>query len=172
MDDLEEGKSHELAVTTAWGLYRYRLGDVVKVVGFYSDPADISDQPADRKGAPLIEFGHRLGQLLNVRGEKTSERAVVEALGKSVERWRDAPGGLGATLVDYCCVDPVLIPSSIAPSAGAAAASGASSLPHYDLFVELEDDVATEDDDELWERRAEIVDEELCRSNPVYKSFR
>ncbi|KAJ4834944.1 hypothetical protein Tsubulata_038895 [Turnera subulata] len=40
---VEEGKMYELVVTTHRGLYRYRLGDIVRVVGFHNS-------------SPLIEF--------------------------------------------------------------------------------------------------------------------
>ncbi|KAJ4822231.1 hypothetical protein Tsubulata_019887 [Turnera subulata] len=40
---VEEGKMYELAVTTHNGLYRYRLGDIIRVVGFHNS-------------SPLIEF--------------------------------------------------------------------------------------------------------------------
>ncbi|KAJ4829135.1 hypothetical protein Tsubulata_011825 [Turnera subulata] len=40
---VEEGKMYELVVTTYKGLYRYRLGDIVRVVGFHNS-------------SPLIEF--------------------------------------------------------------------------------------------------------------------
>jgi auxin responsive GH3 family protein len=163
MDELEEGKSYELAVTTGWGLYRYRLGDVVKVVGFYPSGHPTAEETRS-KGAPLIEFGYRLGQLLNVRGEKTSEKAVLEALNRSVERWNQR--GMGVTLVDYCCIDP----ASPSLQDKISAAGGADAPPHYDLFVELERSGI--DGDEMCETRADIIDEELCCSNPVYKSFR
>ena len=45
-DQVEVGKSYEVIITTVSGLYRYRLGDVVKVVGFYNS-------------TPLIEFLYR-----------------------------------------------------------------------------------------------------------------
>jgi len=172
MDEVEAGQSYELAVTTAWGLYRYRLGDVVQVVGFF-------EGGDGRRGAPLIEFGYRLGQLLNVRGEKTSERAMAEALrhASASEAWR----GRGAGLVDYCCVDPAIPRASFLPPRGERDNDDNEDdqprAPHYDLFVELEEkneakNAKNEYDEELWARRAEVVDEELCRSNPVYRSFR
>jgi len=72
---------YEVVVTTAAGLYRYRLGDVVEVVGHHEK-------------LPVIEFLYRRGGLLNVMGEKTSELAALEALGEVVRA-----EGLG--LVDF-----------------------------------------------------------------------
>lgn len=54
-------------VTTYAGFYRYRLGDMVKVVDFYHK-------------SPVLEFLYRKGQLLNIAGEKTSEAAVQQAM--------------------------------------------------------------------------------------------
>ena len=35
VDEVEVGKRYEVALTTNSGLYRYRMGDVVEVVGFH-----------------------------------------------------------------------------------------------------------------------------------------
>ncbi|AFM43381.1 GH3 auxin-responsive promoter-binding protein [Desulfosporosinus acidiphilus SJ4] len=64
---LELGNTYEIVLTNYCGLYRYRLGDVVKVVDFYHQ-------------CPVIEFQYRHGQLLNIAGEKSSEHAVFNAL--------------------------------------------------------------------------------------------
>ena len=66
--ELEAGREYELIITNLGGLYRYRLGDVVRIAGFH------------RAGAPIVEFRYRLGQVLNVRGEKTSEAALAHAV--------------------------------------------------------------------------------------------
>ena len=73
--DLDVGTDYELVVTTLGGLCRYRIGDVVKHVGYHGE-------------APLVTFMYRAGQVLDVRGEKTSEAmlqtAVEDALGADV----------------------------------------------------------------------------------------
>ncbi|EPX62082.1 hypothetical protein D187_009986 [Cystobacter fuscus DSM 2262] len=66
-EQLVEGEAYELVLTTQAGLYRYRLGDVVRIVGRYHE-------------APLMEFLYRRGALLNLMGEKTSEHAARLAL--------------------------------------------------------------------------------------------
>jgi hypothetical protein len=54
-------------MTTLAGLYRYRLGDVVRVV--------------DRAGStPVFEFDHRIGDVLDLVGEKTSGWHTQEAM--------------------------------------------------------------------------------------------
>ena len=72
LDEVEEGKEYEIVITNQSGLYRYRCGDVIKVVGFLNE-------------CPYIQFSYRKGQLLNLTGEKTSEEhmaAVVKQIGR------------------------------------------------------------------------------------------
>uniref|UniRef100_A0AAV2LLB1 GH3 domain-containing protein n=1 Tax=Knipowitschia caucasica TaxID=637954 RepID=A0AAV2LLB1_KNICA len=101
------GHNYELLVTNASGLYRYRLGDVVKVVGFHNQ-------------CPVVEFQYRRGQMLNVRGEKVTEHLFLGALKKAVSQWS------GAQLVDYCCAE-----------SGVMGDSSGGSDPHYQVFLEL-----------------------------------
>ena len=49
MDELEIGKKYELIVTYLSGFYRYRLQDVVEVIGFYGQ-------------SPIIRFAFRKNQ--------------------------------------------------------------------------------------------------------------
>lgn len=81
LGQLEKGESYEVVVTNYAGLYRYKLGDVVKVVDYYHE-------------SPVIEFLYRKGQLLNVAAEKTSEEAVLAALKNSARQW-------GTDILDY-----------------------------------------------------------------------
>ncbi len=66
-EQLQEGEAYELVLTTQAGLYRYRMGDVVRIVGRFHQ-------------APLMEFLYRRGSLLNLMGEKTSEHAARQSL--------------------------------------------------------------------------------------------
>lgn len=84
LEQLEKGQSYEVVVTNHAGLYRYRLGDVVKVVDYCNN-------------SPVVEFLYRKGQLLNLAGEKTQEAAVLNALKKAAKRW-------GSDLMDYTTV--------------------------------------------------------------------
>jgi len=81
LDQLKEGEKYEILITTAAGLYRYRLKDVIQVNGF-------------RGQCPMISFVYRKGQMFNIAGEKFSEedaRKTMEmfekAHGISVENW-------------------------------------------------------------------------------------
>lgn len=90
LDQLEKGQSYEIVVTNFSGFYRYRIGDVVKVVDYYFN-------------TPLLEFGYRKGQLLNLAGEKTSEQAVIAAI-------QDASLTLGLLLEDFTVVQDLAGP--------------------------------------------------------------
>jgi len=81
LDELNVGEMYEVVVTNYSGFYRYRMGDVIKVVGH-------SHQ------SPVIEFMYRKGQLLNLAGEKTSEQAVQYALNTTTK-------SMGVMLEDY-----------------------------------------------------------------------
>ncbi|MEG0775181.1 GH3 auxin-responsive promoter family protein [Clostridium sp.] len=81
LDELKIGESYEIIITNFSGFYRYRIGDVVKVVDYYGK-------------SPVIEFLHRKGQLLNLVAEKTTESAVHHSIMTSIEKW-------GVELVDY-----------------------------------------------------------------------
>ena len=75
LDELETGKEYEIIITTQSGLYRYRCGDVIKVVDYLGE-------------CPYIQFAYRKGQLLNLAGEKTTEahmQAVVDRIAEEAE---------------------------------------------------------------------------------------
>ncbi|XP_060065262.1 GH3 domain-containing protein-like [Ylistrum balloti] len=143
MDQVERGRVYELVITTASGLMRYRFGDVVKVVDFYNQ-------------CPVIEFMYRQGQLLNVRGEKTSEVALFKALSEGVAHWP------GAKLVDYCCAESVLVEEEDPKDKE-------SYVPFYHVFVELEQETSNF---VLLDEQRNLVDESLCKQSYVYQSFR
>lgn len=86
---LEVGKTYVLILTNGAGLYRYNVGDVVRVSGF------------ERK-APIIEFLHRAGRTCSLTGEKLTESQVTHAiedtaseLGLAVEEFTVAPAPEG-----------------------------------------------------------------------------
>lgn len=82
--DVRVGGRYELVTTTHAGLYRYRFGDVVRIAAFEGQ-------------TPVFEFDHRLGNVLDLVGEKTTEehfRRAFEQLSTEL------PGGR-ASLVDF-----------------------------------------------------------------------
>jgi hypothetical protein len=82
--EVEVGQEYELVFTNRAGLYRYRLGDVVRIAG--------------RHGAtPVFAFSHRLGNVIDLVGEKTTEQHLRTAMAALAA---ELPGGTDA-LVDY-----------------------------------------------------------------------
>jgi hypothetical protein len=83
-DDLPAGRSFEVVLTTHAGLYRYRLGDVVRIAG--------------REGStPVFEFDHRRGNVVDLVGEKTTEQHLRRAIRRLPQR----ATGDNPRLVDY-----------------------------------------------------------------------
>jgi hypothetical protein len=69
--ELREGREYRVVITTGGGLYRYDLGDLVRVNGFV-------------ERTPSIEFIGRAGDVVDLCGEKLSEpfvRSALEACG-------------------------------------------------------------------------------------------
>lgn len=83
LTSLARGESYEIVVTTIAGLYRYRLGDIIKCVGHYNQ-------------SPIVEFLYRKGSLLNIAGEKVSENTIFTALTLAVSKL-----GSDYQLIDY-----------------------------------------------------------------------
>ncbi|GKX67349.1 GH3 auxin-responsive promoter family protein [Inconstantimicrobium mannanitabidum] len=81
IDELKVGEKYEIVVTNYAGLYRYKIGDVIKVVGFYNN-------------CPEIEFLYRKNQVLNMAAEKTNEEHLTSAIRSTVKK-------LDLSLVDY-----------------------------------------------------------------------
>ncbi|KAL0916805.1 hypothetical protein M5K25_014344 [Dendrobium thyrsiflorum] len=82
--EVEEGKEYELVITTYAGLYRYRVGDILKVTGFHN-------------AAPMFRFVRRKNVLLSIESDKTDEeelQAAVERASKLIEPY-------GASVVEY-----------------------------------------------------------------------
>lgn len=67
LDQAEPGGRYEVIVTTSSGLVRYRMYDVVEVVGRF-------------ERAPLIVFRHKAGTMVSITGEKLGEAHVATAL--------------------------------------------------------------------------------------------
>ena len=67
LNELEVGKEYIILITNQAGLYRYKCGDIVKVVGYQNE-------------CPYVVFARRIGQLLNVTGEKTTEEHMTEVV--------------------------------------------------------------------------------------------
>lgn len=65
--EVQPGKRYRILVTSYSGFYRYDIGDVVEVLGFY-------------ERSPIIVFRHRRGGLLSSTTEKTTEFHATQAM--------------------------------------------------------------------------------------------
>ncbi|KAM3192467.1 hypothetical protein ACQJBY_069599 [Aegilops geniculata] len=70
--DVEIGRSYELVVTTFAGLYRYRVGDLLTVSGFYN-------------ATPLFLLSGRHDVILSIDHEKISEEELLRAISRAIE---------------------------------------------------------------------------------------
>ncbi|WVZ99123.1 hypothetical protein U9M48_044470 [Paspalum notatum var. saurae] len=82
--DVKLGHDYELVVTTYSGLYRYRVGDVLRVAGF-------------KNQAPMFSFLRRKNVALSIDSDKTDEAELHAAVSGAVQHL--AP--FGASLVEY-----------------------------------------------------------------------
>ena len=81
IDELKVDEMYEVIVTNYAGLYRYRLGDVIKVVDYYNN-------------SPEIEFLYRKNQVINMVSEKTTEEHLISSIDKTMKE-------LKLSLIDY-----------------------------------------------------------------------
>jgi hypothetical protein len=82
LDQLEQGKEYEIIITNLSGFYRYRIKDVIRVLGFHDT-------------TPQITFAYRISQMVNLAAEKTTE----EHLSSAVAEFSRA---IGCGIDDYC----------------------------------------------------------------------
>src|SRR5262245_1294749 len=66
-DEVQEGRKYFILLTTAYGLYRYNIFDLVQVTGFYNK-------------TPLVEFLSKGSHISSITGEKLSEYQVTKAM--------------------------------------------------------------------------------------------
>jgi len=65
--EIEVNQSYVVILSTSAGLYRYNIGDVVRVTGM-------------KERTPVVEFSHRAGSTCSITGEKLTEEQVVQAM--------------------------------------------------------------------------------------------
>ena len=120
-DDLREGEEYEVILTTSGGLYRYAIGDLVRVVGHY-------------RGTPRVEFVGRCDDVADIAGEKLSEpfvRSVLSQFGLDTNlmflapEWHDGQGGYALF------IEPAAAESNLRDLACAVDTALAANL-HYD----------------------------------------
>ncbi|KAF5948372.1 hypothetical protein HYC85_014329 [Camellia sinensis] len=84
LSGVKVGQQYEIVLTTFTGLYRYRLGDVVEVAGFY-------------RGTPKLNFICRRKLILTVNIDKNTEKDLQQV----VERGCQILSKARADLVDF-----------------------------------------------------------------------
>lgn len=82
--DVKLGHEYELVITTYAGLYRYRVGDVLKVAGF-------------KNNAPQFNFICRKNVVLSIDSDKTDEVELQNAVKNAVTHLQP----FGASLLEY-----------------------------------------------------------------------
>ncbi len=82
IDQLEAGSDYEIIITNLSGFYRYRIKDVVTVLGFEGED-------------PIITFAYRKSQLLDIAGDKITEIMMDKTIARLGEE-------LGCPILDYC----------------------------------------------------------------------
>ena len=80
--EVRSGERYRILTTSYNGFYRYDIGDVIEVVGFYEQ-------------APLIVFRHRQGGLISSTTEKTTEAHATQVM-QAVQQ------EFGLLLEDFC----------------------------------------------------------------------
>lgn len=126
-EELVEGEVYTVTITTGGGLYRYRLGDRVRVGGHVDN-------------TPTIEFVAREGGGSDLRGEKLSPEFVEWAVGRLVKDLGISPS---LTVMSPVRGDPpsyrLLLGTSscLPPSAAATLDNMLRENPHYDLCRRL-----------------------------------
>ncbi|ELU04490.1 hypothetical protein CAPTEDRAFT_73334, partial [Capitella teleta] len=142
LDQLQLGQSYEILITNRNGFYRYRLGDVIKVVGFLHEN-------------PIYEFQYRAGQLLSLKTEKTSEHAFYAALKAAEMEWK------GLSIEDYTSTESTnveLIPGL--------------TKNYYLLFVEIRSRRSENESCILRQDEQHLVDSKLREISEVYDTYR
>ena len=81
-EELKVGDRYRILVTSYSGFYRYDIGDVIEVIGFYEQ-------------TPMIIFRHRRGGLLSSTTEKTTEFHAIQTLQALQQEF-------GLKLEDFC----------------------------------------------------------------------
>ncbi|KAH0727375.1 hypothetical protein KY284_003240 [Solanum tuberosum] len=82
--DVEVGKEYELVITTYAGLYRYRVGDILRVTGFHNS-------------APQFHFVRRKNVLLSIDSDKTDEAELQRAVENASKLLRE----FNTSVVEY-----------------------------------------------------------------------
>ena len=84
-DDLQPGQCYEVIITTWAGLYRYRLGDRVRMQGYF-------------EATPMLSFEGRAGLVSDLCGEKLGEDFVARVMAQVMQVTDGGAGGFAMLL--------------------------------------------------------------------------
>nr|AEL22119.1 GH31 [Echinochloa crus-galli] len=87
---VEAGREYELVITTYAGLYRYRVGDILRVAGFHN-------------AAPQFRFVRRKNVLLSIESDKTDEAELQRAVDRASALLRARRGAAVAEYTSHAC---------------------------------------------------------------------
>jgi hypothetical protein len=161
MSEIEPGHRYELVCTTEAGFVRYRMGDVINCTRFLSRDRTLVPlplEPTEIPRIPLISIAYRLGSLLDVFGEKTSEQHVMSALSRAIDHWKKQ--GISIEMCDFTSYPKL----DAFPS-------------RYVLFFEIiEENCKQQGNNDRYQQIQNVADvdieRELCEVNHKYKEFR
>ena len=125
---LEAGKTYSVLLTTGGGFYRYRLGDLVGVDGFY-------------RGTPSLKFLGREGPVSDFRGEKISEGFAGQVI-RDVLEARRIVSRFSMLAVDTEASPPAYVlyletDTSVTQELAQQLERALCANPHYELCVRL-----------------------------------
>nr|TKV95467.1 hypothetical protein SEVIR_9G364900v2 [Setaria viridis] len=87
---VEAGREYELVITTYAGLYRYRVGDILRVTGFHN-------------AAPQFRFVRRKNVLLSIESDKTDEAELQRAVDRASALLRERRGAAVVEYTSHAC---------------------------------------------------------------------
>jgi GH3 auxin-responsive promoter len=153
LEELTVGGRYEMVVTNN-GLYRFRMGDVIEIKSFHNK-------------MPLFDMCYRLGSVINMVGEKTSEGHLMSVL-QSMDRATDEESKNESEISHEQEPKGRLIDFTTSVEISGAA-------PQYVVYVELEQSTAATGSDSQatslsWS--SQKFDHLLCLANDQYGLFR
>ncbi|PIK62418.1 putative indole-3-acetic acid-amido synthetase GH3.9 [Apostichopus japonicus] len=149
INELEVGQNYEVVVTVSSGLYRFRLGDVVQVAGYYQQ-------------CPTVKFLYRSGALLNLFGEKLNQAVLSEVLNDVITNVADAE------LIQYAAAESTLLTNENLDGR-----KDKQKQPYYIFFLELKFDASSSLSEDLQMIEfGKLIDSSLGHRHHYYRRLR
>lgn len=102
--EVKVGERYRILTTSYGGFYRYDIGDVIEVIGFYEQ-------------APVIVFRHRQGGLISSTTEKTTEAHATQVMQELQQEFKVALEDFCITLSDHDFPARYLVNIELTPGA-------------------------------------------------------